>query len=46
MGGKYEIRYHDDEWWHWRSEYTNSFWEFVKLLWFHRGRVVYFKVNF
>jgi len=47
MGGKYEVRYRVvGEHQSWSSEYTNSFWEFLKLLWNHRGKVIYFKVFF
>lgn len=47
MGGKYEVRYRVvDEHQPWSGEYTNSFWRFLKLLWVHRGKMIYFKVYF
>lgn len=42
MGGKYEVRYTGDD--YCTEHHTNSFWEFLKLLWVHRGKIIYFRV--
>jgi hypothetical protein len=42
MGGKYEVRYAKGE--YWDEQYTNNFWEFLELLWIHKGKIIYFRV--
>ena len=46
MGGKYEIRYYPDRkrtgYTDYRTEYTNSFWIFAKLM--ITKKIIYFKI--
>ena len=45
MGGKYEVRYAKGEYWDEQyTKYTNNFWEFLELLWIHKGKIIYFRV--
>lgn len=47
MGGKYEVRFAiDDDFIPYQTEYTNSFIEFIKLMFRHRKKLIYFTVRF
>lgn len=46
MGGKYEVRFNiDDEFCPYRSEYTNSFIKFIKIIIKYKKKLIYVKVQ-
>lgn len=47
MGGKYEVRVEfDDEFVPYQTKYTNSFFEFIGIMFRHRKKLIYFTIRF